>query len=105
MPLTFRGLLPLALVTPSVADAQITPESAGEFTYQLNLADQFCIATDTIHITVVDPDNLPCIAQLPKAFTPNGDGRNDTYGISNFIVLENKLIEFEIFDRWGRTDF
>lgn len=90
---------------PLSPNTSITPETAGEFTYRLTLADQSCTATDTIHITVIDPDDLPCIAQLPKAFTPNGDGRNDTYGISNSIVLDGKLIEFEIFDRWGGQIF
>ena len=63
------------------------------------------MATDTIQITVIDPEELPCAAQLPRAFTPNGDGRNDTYGISNSVVLEGRLIEFEIFDRWGGRIF
>jgi len=90
---------------PTMGETTITPTTAGTFNYELNLADQFCNATDSIQITVIDPEELPCVAQLPKAFTPNGDGRNDTYGISNSIVLEDKLIEFEIFDRWGGNIF
>lgn len=90
---------------PTRGETSIGPTTAGTFTYQLDLSDQFCIATDTIRITVIDPNDLPCSAQLPKAFTPNGDGRNDTYGISNSIVLEDKLLEFEIFDRWGGRIF
>jgi len=90
---------------PSAAETTITPEAAGVFTYELDFSDQFCIANDTIQITVIDPEELPCAAQLPKAFTPNGDGRNDTYGISNSIVLDGKLVEFEIFDRWGGSIF
>ena len=89
------------VANPTEAETSISPSSAGVFTYQLDLSDQFCIATDSIRITVIDPEELPCVAQLPKAFTPNNDGRNDTYGIVNSIVLEDKLIEFEIFDRWG----
>ena len=90
---------------PNIAEPSISPERAGVFSYQLSLSDEFCIATDTIQVTVIDPEALPCVAQLPKAFTPNGDGRNDTYGISNSIVLEDKLVEFEIFDRWGGRIF
>ncbi len=90
---------------PNSAEPTITPTAAGTFTYQLDLADQFCNASDTIRITVIDPEELPCVAQLPKAFTPNGDGRNDVFGISNSIVLEGKLVEFEIFDRWGGRIF
>lgn len=90
---------------PKIATPTITPPEAGMFTYQVSLSDQFCTATDTFQITVIDPEDLPCEAQLPSAFTPNGDGRNDTYGISNSVVLENKLILFEIFDRWGSRLF
>ncbi|MEM6321812.1 MAG: LamG-like jellyroll fold domain-containing protein [Bacteroidota bacterium] len=90
---------------PAEAEVSIAPTNAGTFTYQLQLSDEFCTAEDTIRITVIDPEALPCIAQLPKAFTPNGDGRNDEYGISNSTVLEDKLIEFEIFDRWGGQIF
>ncbi len=88
-----------------IAEPTITPTEEGVFTYQVSLSDQFCSATDTFQVTVIDPEALPCEAQLPSAFTPNGDGRNDTYGISNSVVLENKLITFEIFDRWGGRIF
>ena len=88
-----------------VAAPSITPISEGTFTYQVNLSDEFCTATDTVQITVIDPESLPCEAQLPSAFTPNNDGRNDTYGISNAVVIGDKLIDFEIFDRWGGSVF
>ena len=90
---------------PSEGETRITPTASGVFRYELDFADEFCVATDTIQITVIDPEELPCAAQLPRAFTPNGDGRNDTYGISNSVVLEGRLIEFEIFDRWGGRIF
>ena len=89
----------------SLPEPTITPTSEGVFTYKVALSDQFCTATDTLQITVIDPESLPCGAQLPSAFTPNGDGRNDTYGISNSVVLEDKLITFEIFDKWGGRMF
>jgi gliding motility-associated-like protein len=34
----------------------------------------------------------------PTAFTPNGDGRNDTFTIKGFFITR---LEFNIFDRWG----
>lgn len=89
----------------SIAEPTITPTNEGRFTYTVRLTDEFCAATDTIQITVIDPNNLPCEAQLPSAFTPNSDGRNDNYGISNAVILEDKLVAFEIFDRWGGRIF
>ena len=90
---------------PTIAEPIITPTIEGVFTYEVALSDEFCEASDTIQITVIDPEALPCSADLPSAFTPNGDGRNDNYGISNSVVLEGSLISFEIFDRWGGIIF
>lgn len=74
-------------------------------TYTLTLKDNFCISSDTFRVNVVDPDSLDCtVVFLPDAFTPNDDGLNDTYGISNPFVLTN-LISFEIYDRWGNRVF
>ncbi len=85
----------------------ITPMEAGAFVYTLSLADGAtgCVATDSIKINVVDPTTLECEkAFLPTAFTPNGDGLNDAFGISNPFALQ-KLVSFEIYDRWGNQIF
>ena len=53
----------------------------------------------------LDPDDLDCSQLfLPKAFTPNDDGRNDEFGISNPYAVD-ELVSFEIFDRWGSRIF
>ena len=72
----------------------------------MQISDQVsaCVATDSVQVTVIDPDELPCEAFLPRAFTPNGDNLNDTYGISNPYAIE-ELLSFEIFDRWGGQVF
>ena len=64
-----------------------------------------CITTDTLRVTVVDPKEVGCgDILLPTAFTPNNDGLNDTYFISNPYAIE-KLREFSIYDRWGSRVF
>ena len=74
-------------------------------TYSLKLGDAFCETTDSLRIIVVDPDSLDCVQVfLPNAFTPNNDGLNETYGISNPLVI-SELISFEIFNRWGNRVF
>lgn len=82
----------------------ITPTATT--TYQVSVLDDIgCVTTDTIKITVIDPSTLNCSGIfLPKAFTPNNDGLNDTYGISNPQAIEN-LVSFDIFDRWGTRVF
>lgn len=46
-----------------------------------------------------------CVLFIPNAFTPNGDGINDRFGIkvnpNCFMVSFN----MKIFDRWGRMIF
>lgn len=70
-------------------------------TYTVTFNNGICTSTDTVRIFVADRNELDCNnLLLPKAFTPNNDGLNDTYGISNRFIVE-KLDFFEIFDRWG----
>ena len=40
---------------------------------------------------------------MPNAFTPNGDGKNDCYGIKLWGVITE--LEFSIFNRWGERIF
>jgi gliding motility-associated-like protein len=40
---------------------------------------------------------------VPNAFTPNGDGRNDCFGVSTWGAVTD--FEFSIFSRWGERVF
>jgi gliding motility-associated-like protein len=40
---------------------------------------------------------------LPNAFTPNGDGHNDCFGIRRWGNIQ--LFEFTIYNRWGQRIF
>jgi len=90
-------------------DSDITPEAPGSFTYQLDFKDSDCTAFDTVRVIVIDPNSLDCEQVfMPSAFTPNSDGTNDVYGISNpeiFVFGDAELSGFEIFDRWGNLVF
>ena len=64
-----------------------------------------CSGEDAIRVTVRrDPPLF-----VPNAFSPNGDGVNDRFGLfANASVRE--IVDFRVFDRWGslvfeRTDF
>ncbi|TXB67601.1 LamG-like jellyroll fold domain-containing protein [Phaeodactylibacter luteus] len=93
---------------PNAPATAITPQQAGEIAYQVAIADTSvatCTAIDEITFNVIDPDDLDCgTIFLPSAFTPNGDGLNDTYGLSNPFAIQ-QMERFEIFDRWGNLVF
>lgn len=97
----------IGVLRPSDPEPVITPQSGGRQTYVLTMTDvaSGCSTTDSLSITVVDPAQLDCRELfLPKAFTPNGDGLNDQYKISNPFVVQ-ELRAFEVFDRWGSRVF
>jgi len=89
---------------PTSAMTNIEPTETT--TYYLSVGDGFgCTTTDSIRVMVVDPDILDCVALLPNAFTPDGDGLNDDFGISNPFAVQGEFTSFEIFDRWGSRVF
>jgi gliding motility-associated-like protein len=86
--------IPNPILTPSVTT-----------TYTVSMTDQYCTAKDSIRIIVVDPKTVDCKdILLPSAFTPNADGLNDGFGISNPFLVGDILV-FEIYDRWGNVIF
>ena len=94
----------------NVEDPNSLLSPSESITYRLDfIDDQGCTAFDTIRLIVIDPNSLGCDQVfLPNAFTPNDDGLNDEYGISNpeiFTFGGADLITFEIFDRWGNLIF
>ena len=69
--------------------------------YQLLATDSLgCTAMDEVQVTV-----LPSSAYyLPNAFSPNGDGSNDTFGpLPARPGIE--AAQFRVFDRWGGLVF
>ncbi len=56
-----------------------------------------CVKTDSI---VVKECTAAITIKIPNAFTPNGDGENDTWEIQELINYPNASVE--IYDRWGR---
>jgi len=88
---------------PNSISPIITPPVTN--TYTLSFDYNTCQTQDSIRINVLDVNDRDCEGLLlPKAFTPNNDGLNDTYGISNDFLID-ELIYFEIYDRWGTKVF
>lgn len=55
-----------------------------------------CIS-DIVSIKAI---KLNCAIQIPNAFTPNGDGKNDYFNIITGGSVE--ILEFKVFNRWGQ---
>ncbi len=90
---------------PNSLEPVISPSATQVYTLSFTDNTLGCTTQDSILITVIDPSELDCKeAFLPNAFTPNDDGRNDEFGLSNPYAISD-LISFEIFDRWGGLVF
>lgn len=92
------------LVDPTVLEPIAAP-TAESTTYTLTIDAGGCLNTSEVTINVVDRNVVTCgDLLLPNTFTPNGDGVNDLFGISNNYLVE-ELISFEVFDKWGGRVF
>ncbi len=84
---------------PNSLTPTIEPKKSTTYHIYFNMRGKIC--SDSINIYVKDKDELDCSKiLLPSAFTPNDDGINDTYGISNKYIVE-ELKSLEIYNRLG----
>ena len=86
------------LDNPNINNPNATPtDSVTKYTvYAMSLYG--CL--DSAHITI----SLGNMTEfVPSAFTPNGDGLNDVFRITNTSF--QKLVDFRIFNRWGQQVF
>lgn len=72
--------------------------------YQVFITDENgCVQTLESAITVrVDCD--PGRVQIPTAFTPDGDGLNDSFGVLT-VAGREKVLEMQVWNRWGQMVF
>lgn len=75
-----------------------TARTAG--TFFVTVTENGCTASDTV---LVNTKTCSCFANIPNAFSPNGDGLNDFFnpGITNDCVPIGNYA-FRIFNRWGQ---
>lgn len=73
----------------------LTVQTAG--TYSLTVTDSNgCHSSDTI--AIAGDSCLSSVLWIPNIFTPNGDGKNDTFRVGSYNITEFKAL---IFNRWG----
>jgi gliding motility-associated-like protein len=79
----------------------ITVEKTDTYSVEA-LSRSGCLLRDTINITFA-----PCYTGrgvlYPNAFTPDGDGKNDTY--APFVDIPLSSYEFIVYNRWGQVVF
>ena len=88
------------LSDPTVADPIAT--GSGTITYSVAVTNvEGCSASDSVTL-VISPLGKAAYT-VPNAFTPNGDGKNDCFGVGRWGGIE--LEEFSIYNRWGQLVF
>lgn len=81
----------------------ITPAESRIYYIYFVMKGKTC--SDSIKIFIQDPAQLECgNLLLPNSFSPNSDGINDRFGISNSFIIE-EMRSFEIFNRLGTRVF
>ncbi len=79
-------------VTPETTDSTVTY-------FVTVVSPAGCVQTESITFTIIQPN-----IKVPNAFTPNGDGANDSFGLA--IVEGVATVEkMEIYSRWGQKVF
>ena len=76
------------------ANPKFTPETDGEFTFNLVVTDNNgCVNTDSVTIVVIP------LVDIVNIFSPNGDGINDTWVIP--FLEKYPDADLWIYNRWG----
>ncbi|WP_155209766.1 gliding motility-associated C-terminal domain-containing protein [Fulvivirga aurantia] len=81
----------------SFVETDTSPNQVIIYSIQANPADNL-IESVSNTITLIKPNNI----YFPNAFTPDGDGLNDSFGINGRFIVN---FELKIFNRWGEMIF
>jgi gliding motility-associated-like protein len=85
------------LDNPSVEQPTMLPTASGVYQYQLTVSSNCGTATDNMQVMVYKG------VYIPSAFTPNGDGKNDTWYIPSLSVYPGFVLS--VYNRWGQRIF
>lgn len=74
------------------------PTETTLYTVTITAANTECTATAEVTVTLMSNECVEPYIFVPKAFTPNNDGKNDLFLVRGVNIKE---IYFVVFDRWG----
>lgn len=89
------------LSNPSIANPVASPAVATVYTVAV-LNDNGCIATGSVAVKVMNNNDFR-LYNIPNGFTPNGDGKNDCFGVAKWGHVN--IIYFQVYNRWGQLVF
>jgi len=89
------------LSNPHSANPVVTPVTATTY-YVAAYNGNGCVQRDSIQVNIIT-DNIQNGYLLPSAFTPNGDGVNDCFGVKDWGGIKSILLQ--VYNRWGQTIF
>lgn len=88
--------------TLNVSDAPSVIATPSETTvYTVDISENQCSAQATVTVIVLQKECPSPV--IPSAFTPNGDEKNDLFGLINSFNYASA--ELRIFNRWGENVF
>ena len=82
----------------TIANPIATPEDTTMY-YVTGIDENGCVGFDSVTVFVID--NITIVS--PNAFTPNGDGLNDSY--RPYMIGPGEIENFMVYDRWGKELF
>ena len=86
------------LSNPNIVNPMASPKEPTLY-YVYGIGENGCKKIDSVMVDIDYSSNL----FVPTAFTPNGDGKNDVFRVSN--ITFQRLQEFKVFNRWGQEIF
>ena len=93
---------PAALVSnASIYNPVSSPVQTTLYTIVVSNNNQ-CRTQDTVTVQVIQYECIPSSIYIPNAFSPNGDGVNDTFKVRTATL---KSMHLEVYDRWGHKVF
>lgn len=91
---------PAGLSNPNISSPVATPANTQTYTV---LVTDAAGCTNTSSVTVFKNNAASLARYMPNAFTPDGNGINDCYGLKNWMYV--KQLQFYIFNRYGERVF